>query len=179
MARQAVADGRTGIRVAAENASILKHPQIRDRWFDYELQVDALVAQEPIVGLCSFDRRVCDDETLRLLDAVHLVQQDPSGSAPHSPFHLHSVEGDVLVLTGDVDGLGARAFQRLLSASTRGRERLRLDLRGLSYLAPAGMRAIEELAHQRPMTYAPLELQGITPFQARVWSLMSRPVGGP
>jgi ABC-type transporter Mla MlaB component len=175
LAHQAVADGYLGIRVAAENAAVLNHPLIRESWFDYELMVDGLVSKEPIVGLCAFDRRQCDDEELALLDAVHLLQHDPDGSAPHSTFHVHTSDGDVLVLTGEVDGFHVGSLKRLLEAPVRRRDRLRLDLRGLSFLDPAGMQGLEDLAAARTPSQGPLELQGVTPFQHKVWQLTGHP----
>jgi anti-anti-sigma factor len=175
LARQAVDDGFRGIRVAAENAVVLHHPQIEDSWFDYELQVDALVAAEPIVGLCCFDRRQCDQPTLALLDAVHLLQHDPSASAPQSPFHVHTADADVLVLTGDIDAFGAEALSRLLRSAADRRERLRLDLRGLHFLDAAGMRTLEDVSRDRAPRHGPLEVQGVTPFQLRVWQMSGHP----
>lgn len=175
LAQQALADGFMGIRVAAENASVLNHPLIRDSWFEYELQVDALVADEPITGLCSFDRRQCDPETLALLDAVHRLQVDPDGSAPHSGFHVHTALDDVLVLTGDVDRFAVDSLQRLLSSPVRERHQITLDLRGLSFLDSAAMRALEELASQRPSSYKRIQLRGVTDFQYHVWNMSGNP----
>lgn len=175
LAAQALADGYLGIRVAAENAAVLNNPLIRDSWFPYEMQVDALVAAEPIVGLCSFDRRACDTETLALLDAVHLRQVDPTDSAPKSSFHLHTPREDVLVLTGEVDRFAVPALKRLLGGSVQEHEQLRIDVRGLSFLDSAAMRALEELADDRPATHRPLELQGISAFQHKAWTLSGHP----
>ena len=175
LAQQAIADGFMGIRVAAENATVLNHPLIRDSWFEYELQVDALVSAEPIIGLCAFDRRQCDAETLALLDAVHLLQVDPTGSAPHSGFHLHTAEEDVLVLTGDIDRFAVDSLQRLLSSPVRKRHKITLDLRGLSFLDTAGMRALEELATDRPSSYKKIRLRGVTDFQHHAWNVTGNP----
>jgi anti-anti-sigma factor len=175
IAQQALADGFTGIRVAAENATILNHPLIRDSWFEYELQVDALLATEPIVGLCAFDRRQCDPETLALLDAVHRVQVDPDGSAPHSGFHLHSAQDEVLVLSGDVDRFAVESLHRLLDSPVRKRHKITIDLSGLSFIDTAGMRALEELATERPSSYKKIRLTGVTDFQHHVWEATGNP----
>ena len=115
--------------------------------------------------------------SLTLLDAVHLVQVDPDGSAPHSSFHVHTAADDVLVLTGDIDRFAVDGLQRLLTAPVHRRERLKIDLRGLAFLDSAGMRALEELATDRPSSYRKIELRGLTRFQHHVWTLSGAPEG--
>ncbi len=175
LAREAVAAGYSGIRVAAENACVLNHPDLRDQWYEYEIQVELLTATEPILGMCSFDRNACSADALVLLDAVHRVQFDPDGSAPLSPFHLHGRPDGRLALSGEVDAFTAQHLSKLMDGPALHLEHMTVDVTGLEFIDHAGIRALETAVLDRPADRGPLELQGATPQLRRIWSLACDP----
>jgi anti-anti-sigma regulatory factor len=175
LAREAVAAGFSGIRVAAENACVLNHPQLRDQWYEYEVQVELLTATEPILGMCSFDRNICSADALELLDAVHRVHLDPEGCAPRSPFHLHGRSDGRLALSGEVDAFTAQHLIRLIDGPAMHSAHMTIDVTRLDFIDAAGIRALETAALDRPLGSAPLMLQGATPQLRRIWSLACDP----
>ena len=68
----ALHDGYTGIRVAADNTSLIAAPDGLYAWMVWESVGDEFMAHHPVSGLCAFDRSRIDNHTLqKLLDAHH------------------------------------------------------------------------------------------------------------
>lgn len=70
---EALAEGYTGIRVAADNTSLTVGPERLEAWARWEAVADQFLAENPVTGLCAFDRSRLDDELLGELMAHHEV----------------------------------------------------------------------------------------------------------
>src|SRR5262249_36024888 len=71
MALTALEDGYDGVRVLADNTSLVRDSRSRDQWLAYERAVDDMVSGEPLIGVCLFDRRVLHDIAMSDLACVH------------------------------------------------------------------------------------------------------------
>lgn len=130
--RQAIADGYRGIRVAADNTSLVQTPRRLAAWMHWELVADRFMSDNNVTGLCGFDRMAVDVDTLR-----HLVTLHPLSSAaePVPQFRLF-VDTGGLCLEGDVDNLAIDYLHRALS------------------VLPKGTPAVVDVTRARPRDYA-------------------------
>jgi len=113
---QALVDGYTGIRVAADNTSLVQSPERLKAWMHWELVADRFMSENRVTGLCGFDRAAVNVDTLR-----HLVTLHPLSSAaePLPQFRLF-VGTDGLCLEGDVDDFAIGHLQRALDILPKG-----------------------------------------------------------
>jgi hypothetical protein len=70
----ALRDGFCGIRVAADNTSLIGSPEQLDAWLAWETVAEAFIDENPVTGLCSFDRTRLAAETLAAVSGAHSVQ---------------------------------------------------------------------------------------------------------
>jgi MEDS: MEthanogen/methylotroph, DcmR Sensory domain len=114
---QALADGYTGIRVAADNTALVRTPQRLKAWMHWELVADRFMSENRVTGLCGFDRTAVNVDTLR-----HLVTLHPLSSAaqPLPQFRLF-VNTDGLCLEGDIDDLAIGHLHRAIGILPKGR----------------------------------------------------------
>ncbi|HMK98600.1 MAG TPA: MEDS domain-containing protein [Acidimicrobiales bacterium] len=96
---EALTKGYTGIRVAADNTPLVTDPERLQAWIRWEIVADRLMSENPVTGLCAFDRQRINIDTLRHLATLHPLA--PS-DAPAPQFLLFSDEGQ-LRLEGEVD----------------------------------------------------------------------------
>ena len=71
MVVQAVADGYRGLRVVADDTSLIAGPERLAAWLDWEHEAERFIAQNPFTALCAFDRRRADAEALAAVTSVH------------------------------------------------------------------------------------------------------------
>jgi MEDS: MEthanogen/methylotroph, DcmR Sensory domain len=95
------AHGYTGIRVAADNSSLVGDEKRLKAWIEWEIVADRFMAENPVTGLCAFDRDKIDVDRLRHLATLHPLS---SVSSPVPQFRLFADAGD-LCIEGDVDAL--------------------------------------------------------------------------
>lgn len=105
----ALADGYSGIRVAADNTPLVRDPRRLEAWIRWELVADRFMSENAVTGLCAFDRQRVDVDTLRHLATLHPLA---SAEEPRPQFLLFS-DGDMLCLEGEVDSF---AIEQLLLA---------------------------------------------------------------
>jgi hypothetical protein len=72
----ALADGFTGLRVAADNTSLIATPEQRRAWMRWEESVDGFIRENPLTGLCGFDRHRVGDVVSSVIGA-HAVTRLP------------------------------------------------------------------------------------------------------
>ena len=86
---ESLAEGYSGIRVAADNTPLVLDQERLASWVRWESVADHFMAENQVTGLCAFDRTRIDVERLRDLAALH-----PLGSAegPKPPFRLFTQE---------------------------------------------------------------------------------------
>lgn len=114
--RQAMADGYSGIRVAADNTTLVGTPERLSAWMHWELVADRFMAENRVTGLCGFDRKVINVDTLR-----HVVTLHPLSSAADAmPQFRLFVDTDGLRLEGDVDDFAVVHLQRALRILPKG-----------------------------------------------------------
>jgi hypothetical protein len=70
---EALAEGYTGIRVAADNTSLVDTPERLQAWLAWEDEADRFMAENPVTGLCAFDRTRVEAATLSEVMGTHHV----------------------------------------------------------------------------------------------------------
>lgn len=70
---EARAEGFSGLRVAADNTSLVGTPERLRSWLAWEAVADRFLAENPVTGLCAFDRRRLERDTIDEVIGVHRV----------------------------------------------------------------------------------------------------------
>lgn len=96
---EALAEGYTGIRVAADNSPLVDTPERLEAWIRWELMADRMMSENKVTGLCAFDRNRVAVDTLRHLATLHPL----SSAAEPAPQFLLFAEEDGLCIEGEVD----------------------------------------------------------------------------
>jgi len=71
---EALGDGYSGIRVGADNTSLVEGAERLEAWMAWEEVADQFMAENPVTGLCTFDRTRMDDASLARVMGAHGVQ---------------------------------------------------------------------------------------------------------
>jgi len=102
----AIADGFTGLRVAADATVLALDPDRRAAFARYEHEMDRLMAAGlRFSAMCLYDRRRLDEVAIAEVSCVH-----PAGNAGCTPFRLSAADADGLACSGEIDTLSAPAF---------------------------------------------------------------------
>jgi hypothetical protein len=96
--RTALADGFTGLRVAADATPFVRTPAQLDAFARYEHQVDRYITLAPFSAMCGYRRSELGDDTVTQLACLH-----PGGSAEQAPFRMHATPDADLALSGELD----------------------------------------------------------------------------
>jgi hypothetical protein len=154
---QAVADGFTGLRVAADVTDFVVDEDDRHDFVRYEHAVDRLIAQGlPFTALCAYDL----DRLGPAFDEVACVHPLTHGAT--CTFGFHAVRESALALTGEVDTLSARAFVQALDRLLAGRGRpVTIDCSGLRFIDHRSVLAMDEAAARAQV---PVALVGVGPL---------------
>lgn len=137
----AEAAGYQGIRVAADNSTLVDTPERFAAWMQWELVADRFMSENPVTGLCGFDRRRTNVDTLRHLATVHPL------SAAHDPqpqFRLF-VGDEGLRLEGDVDASAIDLLERALRTVPVGTPEI-VDLRDARIRGARARTRLENIA---------------------------------
>jgi len=70
---EALSEGYTGIRVAADNSSLVDTPERVQTWLAWEEEADRFMAENPVTGLCAFDRTRVGSAALSEVMGTHDV----------------------------------------------------------------------------------------------------------
>lgn len=95
---EALAAGYTGIRVAADNTRLVLDEERIEAWIRWEVVADHFMSQNPVTGLCAFDKARADVDTIRRLATLHPVWPAESDQPPFRLFNNDSalwLEGEV------------------------------------------------------------------------------------
>jgi hypothetical protein len=68
---EALSAGYTGIRVGADNSSLVDTPERLQAWLEWEEVADRFMAENPVTGLCGFDRTRVGSATLSEVMGTH------------------------------------------------------------------------------------------------------------
>jgi len=91
--------GYTGVRVAADNTSLVGDEKQMKAWLQWELIADHAVAGNELTGLCAFNKEKVGGSQLRQLASVHPLS---SASGPVPQYRLFS-DGQAMHIEGRVD----------------------------------------------------------------------------
>jgi len=149
----AVADGFTGLCVAADATALVTGRNARRAFMAYELAVDQFMATAPMQAMCAYDVRVLKRAVLDLV-CVHRHQRVPAGVRPGFtmwPGH------DGVGVSGEVDVSNAERFRDALdaavdalstTAASEMRRRLRIDAADLAFIDAEGTSALVAFSEQ-------------------------------
>jgi hypothetical protein len=142
---EALAEGYSGIRVAADNTPLVTSDARLAAWIRWEVAADRFMSENPVTGLCAFDRDKVDVNRLRHLATLHPLS---AANCPVPQYRMFADAGDLRV-EGEIDSfavsqlrlalntlpLGTGVLVDLAAARLRGRK----ALAGLSYLCEDGV----------------------------------------
>jgi hypothetical protein len=164
----AMADGFTGLRVAAEGTPLVTNPELWDRHLHWESVADRFCVKNPLAGLCCFDRRVLPERIVSDLGCVHRACHGPPDIAP---FRLYA-GNEGLALAGEVDSFAAADLRRLLRLASPTEGPLVLELDELEFIDHHGVFAIAEHAEELMRTGRWLSVRGAPASFDRLVELM-------
>lgn len=158
-------DGYRTLRAAGETEWLLSGLADLPAVTTYELRCDILTSGASTIGLCSYDARDCDAESLATVAAVHSAR---IGDVPVD-FCLHAGVNDRLCLEGEVDTAGEDAFTAALAAAVAaGPDPLCIDVSQLDFIDVRGMRALADVAR----TARRVEITGSSELLRRCWVIL-------
>ena len=128
---QALAEGFTGLRVAADVTELAIDPTSHCRW---ESVADRFMSEQPLSALCCYDRRRLAPEVLRDLCCVHPAANESV------PFRIYATANGLL-LEGEIDYFSSDALERVLPLTPADRA---LDLSGAGFIDHHGARILCE-----------------------------------
>jgi anti-anti-sigma regulatory factor len=141
--RTALADGFTGLRVAADVTELVRTPAQLDAFARYEHQVDRYITLAPFSALCGYSRSELGDDTVAQLACLH-----PGGSAEQAPFRMHATPDADLALSGELDLTTVELFAAAVDRAGldgRGVEVV-VDARGLEFADHRNLLVLERIA---------------------------------
>lgn len=144
----AIADGYSGLRVAAQVTDLVAEPETWDAHVRWESAADRLLSRRSLSALCGYERGALPPQLLADLAAVHPAA---NGCAGPAPFHLFGENGG-LALTGEVDMFSSETFDRALGFACDGDQPVSLDLSELDFIDHRGVEILA--AHARHLSGA-------------------------
>lgn len=140
---EALADGFTGLRVAAQATSLVRTPEQREAFARYEHLIDRYMTRNPFSALCGYDRVSLGADAVAEIACMH-----PVASPESTPFRLHAGD-DALAVGGELDRAGLDLF-RLAAARARSADgeapgSVVLDVSGLDFVDHRGVLLLAEL----------------------------------
>lgn len=134
----ALADGYTGLRVAAQVTDLVREEETWDAHVHWESTADRVFSPQGLSALCGYQRDALPPQVLADLAAVHPAANDVAGEVP---FHLFGEDGR-LVLSGEIDLFSSEALDRVLGLARDGDEPLALDLAALEFIDHHGLEVL-------------------------------------
>ncbi|MCU1373349.1 MAG: hypothetical protein JWO68_635 [Actinomycetia bacterium] len=164
----ALADGFTGLRVAADATLLVAEPADRRRFLHYELAVDHFITRAPMMALCAYDASVLGPDAAELACVHPQRHVGPLGDPGFCLYH----GDDGLRLEGEVDFAGHLLLERSFEAAmTAGDHDFVLDLAGLEFIDSGGVVRIHSLADALAGEGRQLTIRAAAPVLRRCWSL--------
>lgn len=142
----ALADGYTGLRVAAQVTDLVSEPETWDAHVRWESTADRVFSTTGLSALCGYQRDSLPTQLLSDLAAVHPAANDAAGQVP---FHLFG-EGGGLALSGEVDLFSSEALDRALGFARGGDGPLALDLAALEFIDHHGLEVLADHTRRLP-----------------------------
>ena len=171
MARSAVRDGYSALRILGEATDLKGNESALGRWPGFELRADLLISRAPILAVCAYDSRTCTGAPMELLCSLHASVLGPISRPPQ--FRLHASPSGGLTLSGEVDLGSAETIAMLASQAACSVTRPILDVRDLSFVDVSGMRAVARTLRAMTSAHPQVRIQGAGRAFRRLWTLMS------
>lgn len=134
----ALADGYTGLRVAAQVTDLVSEPETWDAHVHWESTADRVFSNSGLSALCGYQRGSLPPQLLADLAAVHPAANEVAGEVP---FHVFG-ENDGLVVSGEIDLFSSEALDRALGFARDGGEPITLDLSALEFIDHHGLEVL-------------------------------------
>jgi len=148
---EALADGFTGLRVAADVTGLVRKPTQREAFARYEHLIDAYMTTRPFAALCGYHRADLGDHTVAELACLH-----PATNSRGVPFRLYaSGDGEYSAeLDGELDLIGAELFPLALRRTRPGSRhgRVVLDAARVRFVDHRSLIALDDHARERGTT---------------------------
>jgi DcmR-like sensory protein len=106
----ALAEGFTGIRVAADNTPLVADKVRLAAWMRWEITADKFMSENQVTGLCAFDRTRVDVDRLRHLATLHPLC---SSDSPVPQYRMFTDDGN-LRIEGQIDSFAVSELPRVL-----------------------------------------------------------------
>ncbi|GGS36825.1 MEDS domain-containing protein [Actinokineospora fastidiosa] len=95
---EAVADGFTGFRVAADATALVRAPDQLAAFLRYEHLIDRYMSENPMSAMCGYDRSELGDPAVAQLACLH-----PQTNVRLAGFRLHAASDRTVALAGELD----------------------------------------------------------------------------
>jgi anti-anti-sigma factor len=148
-ARQCLADGFAGLRIAVEMGGFQRDLGSPDRLLDWERTAGESEHEAAISAVCQYDRRALDHRTAAALVAAHDGVADPAAPRPPAQF-LALGRPFGLRVVGEVDASNHIAFRRALAARLLVQPRIVVDVSRMTFVDAAGIGQLYCLAELLP-----------------------------
>jgi MEDS: MEthanogen/methylotroph, DcmR Sensory domain len=137
----ALAQGYTGIRVAADNTSLVTDDERLKAWIGWEIAADRFIAENAVTGLCAFNRDKIDVNRLRHLATLHPLA---SAASPVPQYRLFADDGE-LCIEGEVDSFAVSQLRPALDVLPP-KTAVRVDLESATLRGAKALAALSDLA---------------------------------
>lgn len=158
----AVADGYSGLRVAADMSWAGIVPESGEDLIRYEHTLDSVLEKYPAVVVCQYDRRIFSEAALASLQAAHNSEARPNPL--HESMQL-SIEREYdphgLRVAGEIDISNRAAFRSAIAQLAASPEQhIVVDLAGVEYMDAASIAALALAALNAPAGSMHVRLSG-------------------
>jgi anti-anti-sigma factor len=172
-ARQARAEGYTGIRVVAEVTALAADARHCEDFLRWEHLADDLAASgSGFSALCAYRAADVDGRVLADAAAVHPVSSVPGAAPPFRLWFEHDERGGRIAVAGEVDVVAADRFRRLLEGTHVDAPVLVVDLSQVTFIDLAGARAVAAVGRAVAARGGRLELVGASRLFRRMWRII-------
>jgi hypothetical protein len=159
---QALADGYTGLRVAADITPLVLDPSRHEAHVHWEQVADRYMTDHPLAPICMYDSRRVDG--VSAIASVHPLQ------GPSEPlFALYGVGPTRAALYGEIDCFGTDTFAAVLRGLPATDEVM--ELAGLSFVDGRAVATINAELIRRRTSGQELTLTGASSMFRRVWDI--------
>lgn len=143
-AEAALADGYSGLRVAAQVTDLVADPETWDAHVRWESTADRVFSGQSLSALCGYRQDALPPQLLEDLAAIHPAANLDGGSVP---FHLFGEDGG-LALAGEVDLFSSEALDRALGFACPAEGPVSLDLAALRFIDHHGVEVLADHTHR-------------------------------
>lgn len=134
----ALADGYSGLRVAAQATDLVAEPRTWNAHVRWESIADRVMSVRPLAALCGYRRDALPDGLLADLATVHPASNEGPSTVP---FHFFGDSGNA-VISGEVDVFAAPDLDHLLGLSLESNAEITLDLAELEFIDHHGLEVL-------------------------------------